>query len=231
MKAYSIVLESDKFSELGYKKLLNSSKIVKNSFKIERFNAVTPKEAPMVLSGNGLEWNYPWEGSDLDIVSGLQKTAYPTKVPNKRIACAMSHWLLWHKCIKEDSPLLILEHDAIFIEKLNYDLILKSNYEIVGINDPRMATRRAQDFYDKVINGESWIQPIPTIDEVTVPQGLAGNSAYIIKQSGAKKLLDAARKYGMWPNDALMCKQLISGLGVTKTFYTRVQGLPSTTVE
>ena len=63
-----------------------------------------------------------------------------------------------------------------------------------------------------------------------MPQGLAGNSAYIIKPAGAKSILDAAREHGLWPNDALMCKQIISNLGVTKTYYTRVQGLPSTTV-
>ena len=42
-------------------------------------------------------------------------------------------------------------------------------------------------------------------------------------------MLDLSQEHGMWPNDALMCKQLISTLGVTRNFYTRVQGLRSTT--
>jgi len=74
------------------------------------------------------------------------------------------------------------------------------------------------------------IQPVPTIDEFNVPQGLAGNSAYIIKPAGAKAVLDATKEHGLWPNDAIMCKQIINNLGVTKTYYTRVQGLPSTPV-
>jgi GR25 family glycosyltransferase involved in LPS biosynthesis len=78
--------------------------------------------------------------------------------------------------------------------------------------------------------GESWIQPVPSVDEFNIPQGLAGNSAYIIKPDGAKDILSAAREHGLWPNDALMCKQLVPKLGVTKTYFTRVQGLPSTTV-
>jgi GR25 family glycosyltransferase involved in LPS biosynthesis len=71
--------------------------------------------------------------------------------------------------------------------------------------------------------------PVPTIDEFNIPQGLAGNSAYIIKPEGAKNLIEASREHGLWPNDALMCKQIIPNMGVTKTYFTRVQGLPSTT--
>ena len=42
-------------------------------------------------------------------------------------------------------------------------------------------------------------------------------------------ILDAAYQYGLWPNDALMCKQVIPRLGVTTKYYTEVQGTPSTT--
>ena len=42
-------------------------------------------------------------------------------------------------------------------------------------------------------------------------------------------MIEAAEKHGAWPNDALMCKQIIPNMGVTRRFYTKVQGLPSTT--
>ena len=58
---------------------------------------------------------------------------------------------------------------------------------------------------------------------------MAGNSAYLIKPSAAKELLEKLKETGGWPNDALMCYQLIESLGVTRNFYTRVQGLRSTT--
>ena len=74
-----------------------------------------------------------------------------------------------------------------------------------------------------------FFQPVPTIDEFNVPQGLAGNSAYIIKPAGANTMLKLSKEHGMWPNDALMCKQLVPNLGVTRSFYTRIQGLRSTT--
>ena len=74
-----------------------------------------------------------------------------------------------------------------------------------------------------------FFQPVPRIDEFNIPQGLAGNSAYVIKPAGAIKMIELAQEHGMWPNDALMCYQLIESLGVTRNFYTRVQGLRSTT--
>jgi len=230
MQAYAIVIKDHEVSETGYNNLKASSEKFKNSFKIRRFDAILPKMARTVMSGNGLKWKYPWEGKETDLKTGLIKSAYQTANKNTRIACALSHWLLWHKCLTEDTPLLILEHDALFIEKLEHSSILKSKFDIIGINSPAAATRKAHQFHDMVQAGRSLIQPVPTVDEFNVPQGLAGNSAYIIKPAGAKSILDAAREHGLWPNDALMCKQIISNLGVTKTYYTRVQGLPSTTV-
>ena len=41
-----------------------------------------------------------------------------------------------------------------------------------------------------------------------VPDGLAGNSAYIITPSAAKKATELQKSIGIWPNDALLCKQL-----------------------
>ena len=92
-----------------------------------------------------------------------------------------------------------------------------------------MATSKSKVYHDKILERPDFFQPVPTIDEFNVPQGLAGNSAYFIKPSGARKMVELSKEHGMWPNDALMCKQLIPTLGVTRNFYTRIQGLRSTT--
>ena len=230
MKAYVICVKGNATSEKGADICITSSKKVENKFQVEIFDAVTPDMANIVLTGNGLKWKYPWDGQETELKTGLIKTAYPTKVKENRIACAMSHWLLWKQCEKLNEPILILEHDSVFIERLDYDSILKSNFDIIGINSPASATRRAHMFHDILQGKPAWIQPVPDIDEFNVPQGLAGNSAYIIKPNGAKNLIKASKDHGVWPNDALMCKQIIPNLGVTKTYFTRVQGLPSTTV-
>ena len=69
-----------------------------------------------------------------------------------------------------------------------------------------------------------------SVDDVEVPQGLAGNSAYLITPKGAKKLLDKVREVGLWPNDAVMCKQFFPWMQVVYPYYTTIQrGLKSTT--
>jgi len=61
--------------------------------------------------------------------------------------------------------------------------------------------------------------------------GLAGNSAYAIRPSLAARLLKEIESTGMWPNDAIMCRQLFPNtLKVVYPYYTNVeQGISTTT--
>jgi len=229
MLAHVITIMDNQRSFLGATNLIRSSKTIGNIFNIQHFNAVTPLTVSKLMTKERIKWDYPWEGSQLDIKSGLIKSSYQTNDPLKRMSCAMSHYYLWKDCVHSGLPFLILEHDSIFIKRLDYDDIIKSNYNIVGLNDPRRATRKSGEYFKWIQERPEHIQPVPTVDDYNIPQGLAGNSAYIIKPEGAQDMLDAVNEYGMWPNDALMCKQLIKKMGVTKEFYTRVQGLPSST--
>ena len=135
--------------------------------------------------------------------------------------------MLWKIATKE--PILVLEHDAVFTPKLDYETMLPTNHGIIGINDPRGATRKSS-IYHTMIGESRWpIQPVPHIDDIKIPPGLAGNSAYRIKPWAAKKVIEIVKEIVAWPIDALLCYQLFNFLGVTKKYYTRVQGLPSTT--
>ena len=229
MKAYAIVIKNNNVSELGYETMVKSSEAVGNDFEIQRYDAVTPRQVITRLIDLDIRWNYPWDRQQRDIATGLLKTPYNTANHNARIACALSHYELWLKCYNQDEMFIILEHDAIWKQKLPEWVTNDSKYDIIGINDPRGATRRSRQFHESVQKKESLIQRPPVIDEEYIPQGIAGNSAYIIKPSGAKKMLDLVAEYGLWPNDAIMCRQLVRTLGVTKNYYTGVQGLPSTT--
>ena len=192
--------------------------------------AISVDKVEMIAAGNGLNWNYPWEGKVSDLKSGLIKSAYTTADPRKRISCFVSHWYLWQKCVKLNEMILILEHDSRFIKKLPADsTFARADFDIIGINDPSMATRKSKLYHDMILERVDFFQPVPRIDEFNIPQGLAGNSAYVIKPAGAKLMLELSQEYGMWPNDALMCYQLVPKLGVTRNFYTRIQGLRSTT--
>ena len=201
---------------------------------IEFFNAVTPDEVDDLMSGLRIEWKYPWTGEVNDIKSGLTLRAYQTADPKKRMACFLSHYCLWEKTIKSGEPMLILEHDAMFISKkpIPFDDILDSGFEIIGINEPFGATRLSQVFHENVQKEhfcKNDVVRAPLIDDIKVPQGIAGNSAYIITPKGAYTMIKLTKEHGAWPNDALMCRQLIFGLGVTKTYYTKIQRIKSTT--
>ena len=228
MKAYAIVIKSHRLSEEAFDVLSQSSKGVGNKFDINKFEAVTPDYVDQTMKDHNIVWNYPWIDKETCLQTGLVKAAYKTDNRKARMACALSHYLLWKTCVTLNEPVMILEHDAKFVEKIDFD-INDCNMSVLGINNPLGATRRSRDFYTTVTNNKQWVQLVPKIDHYDIPQGLAGNSAYIIKPAGASKMVDLVKQHGLWPNDPLMCRQLVPRLGVTKKFYTQIQGLRSTT--
>jgi GR25 family glycosyltransferase involved in LPS biosynthesis len=228
MKAVSIVIKDNAVSEFGYSRLVESSQSVDNYFDIVRYDAITPDKVDNFMEISGIKWNYPWEGEVVDFATGLKKSAYKTVNPKARMACACSHYSLWQESSTTNTTMLILEHDAYFTNKIDFDpKDIKA--DILGINNPLGATRKSQLYYDMIMQSVASYQLVPWIDNAYVPQGLAGNSAYIIKPSGAKYLIELVKQYGLWPNDAIMCRQLVPRLGVTRKFYTNIQGLKSTT--
>jgi len=197
--------------------------------------ATTPKtigEGIDQLDMNGVAWTYPLDEHQdgLDMKTGLRLTHYKTANHQNRVACMISHMRCWQKAIDLDETIVVLEHDALFIDSFLPEA-LTSEWKggIIGLNDPRGATRRSQEFHRKV-SSYVGLQSVPSIDDWDVPQGLAGNSAYMISPKGAKKLIDKVKEIGMWPNDALMCKQMFPWLQVVYPYYTTIQrGLKSTT--
>ena len=230
MKAFAIVIKGNDVSESGFKRLLESSKRAENSFEIERFDAIVPPDVDRLMEEHHLEWTWPWDRARFDEKSQIRMHPYGNRNPKRRIACFLSHYLLWLKCSAINEPILILEHDAEFIKQFDPKHALASHYGAIGINDPRGATRRANVFHDIVQAAKEEVLPCPIIDKMEIAQGLAGASAYVIKPETAYNVRYACKEYGCWPNDAILCQQIIPNqLGVTKKYYTKVQGLFSTT--
>lgn len=229
MKAYAIVIKDNETSERGYRILCASSESAGNKFEINRYNAITHKNVEQVMIDSEVKWNYPWEGEVIDFETGLTKRAYKTGDPRKRMACSMSHFELWQKCYELNEPILILEHDSMFVRPIDFN-IEETKFNVLGINNPIFATRKASTYHDIIARSYDKFIPVPYVDtDIKVPQGLAGNSAYIITPKAAEQLIALVYRLGVWPNDAIMCKQLMPKMGVTRNYYTRVQGLPSTT--
>ena len=231
MKAFVICMAQRGDSIEAAQRCRVSAREEECDFEILPWDAVEAPDAPTAISKKLIKWTYPWQGEVNDFKTGLILSAYQTANKNARIGCFLSHYELWEYCVRSAEPILILEHDALFIRKLDPKPLLDSRYGIIGINDPRGATRRSNVFHQQVQNMQEDIGPVPMIDDPRVPQGLAGNSAYLIKPEAASKVIAKVKEIGAWPNDALMCYQNFNYnlLGVTKQYYTRVQGTRSTT--
>ena len=234
--AYVILLEdqTEKF-------LLNDMIKVKcGGVKVNPFTAVTPEtiEDDLKLFENfdpkNFKWKWPTDPSEdhLDMQTGLYKFCYSAKSQDKKVACSLSHMLLWDLCVSDDKPIIVFESDARMLRSIDEkDLEMFKGNKVVGLNDPRGATRRGNLFH-QTLRTKSGVQKVPTIntpDENPMPQGLAGHSAYYIEPEGAKELLDKVGTYGMYPNDAYMCKELFPWIRVVYPYYTRISGESSTT--
>lgn len=237
MKAFIISMINNHESTVATRMVIQSIKETKSKLEPIILPATIPDTIGIDIRNigmSGIAWTYPIDQHQdgLDMKTGLRLTHYPTANHSNRVACMVSHMRAWQKAIDLDETIVVLEHDALFMRKFKpKDLTEEWKGGIIGLNDPRGATRRSQEFHRQVVSQEG-LQSVPTIDEMDVPQGLAGNSAYMISPKGAKKLLDKVREVGMWPNDALMNKQFFPWLQVVYPYYTTIQkGLKSTTTQ
>src|SRR5690606_11768388 len=116
------------------------------------------------------------------IIAGLCFHAYSGDTM-KRQACFWSHFHLWRRCVLDNEPTLILESDAVFTRNFDPDELDGCPYDIVSLNDPRGATRKAHDYHQQIQARSHYAHVIgaPWVDEDhTIPQGLPGMSAYVI---------------------------------------------------
>lgn len=241
MKAYVIKIPGQEDAVLTLK---NSIKNTNSDIDLSEFEGTVPETISCHLdtefdcghfetNSRLFKWTWPNSSTEngLDLKSGLYKFAYNAVDQNKKVACTISHMRLWDICVKINEPIIVLESDAIFTRKFESNIFGDRERLIVGLNDPRGATRRSQEYHNGLspIDG---LSPVPTVNrpgEPPMPQGIAGNSAYYITPKASIDLLQAIHLYGGWPNDAIMCKEIFPYLRQSFPYYTKVQGLRSTT--
>jgi len=217
MKAFVISIPGHKDSQLHADKCIQSVEDTNSELDIEKFTAIVPETMWQV------DWKWPYSKKKVCPTTGMTLKAYKTYDMSKRIAAAGSHYKLWQKSVELNETIMILEHDAIF-----YRQFKPFEFEggAISINNPDHATFNWK-LYDKLDN--SGEQEVPWVADQTIPQGLPGHSAYIIKPDAAEKVCSLQDTIGWWPNDAIMCKQLCTWLRSYKPYFTKVQGIKSTT--
>ena len=240
MKAFIITM-SDKADSLRLSKICKESILTTNTvLEVKHFEAIQPpqlyKHNVEIFDDEFVAWKFPEKDTEnhLDFATGLFLKAYPTADVKRVMACALSHMKLWKWSVDNNETIVVLEHDAFFTETFNPDhLTSDPSWGVVGLNDPRGNTRKGQLFHS-IVSEDNGIRPVPDIDttqEPPLPMGIAGNSAYMIRPFAARKLLEKCTELGLWPNDAIMCKQLFPFLRVVHPYYTNTQPNVSTTTQ
>lgn len=217
MKSFVITLYGHPYSEAVAERCAQTARDI-GKIQVKRFDAITKDHALDLMHNHGIRWTWG-EG-----YMGMKHHPYPGLLPS-RVGCAMSHYLLWLECSKGAEPYLILEHDAVFIREL-------PEFEFDGIcqiNDPRGATPKGAWWSDYMAVRGPGIYPTTHIFSDDRPDGLAGNSAYVIKPHAALALIDKVCEVGLWPNDAIMCRQFFPWLQELFPFVTKVEQGQSTT--
>ena len=191
---------------------------------VEKFQAVSGARGERVMAAHGLKWTWA-KGNTAPSncpLTGLMQHPYGKLAP--KIGCSMSHYLLWERCVITDEPILILEHDAVFLRTLP-DIDFKG---ICQINDPLGATPHGLRWHNEMVKRGPGVFQKTKVMSGLQPDGLAGNSAYLIKPFAAASLMATFKRLGVWPNDATMCIQLFPYLQELYPFVTRVEQTIST---
>lgn len=131
--------------------------------------------------------------------------------------CFLSHFELWIKCAKLNEPIIILEHDGIFIRPLP-DNILDTFDDVLKLDsfDPFISNYAAQV-------SASMNNPIEVFDPIAkstwhgVGGFVWGAYGYIIKPKAAIELIQFAQKIGAAPTDVHIGRNLVDIKATTVT--------------
>ena len=228
MKARVITISGHGYSEVSSLECVQTGR--DHGVEVAVFDAVTPDTVLAEMAAHRLQWSWA-NGNVSDSVcphTGLQHFPYRTRDIRRKMACAMSHYLLWRECAAQDDIYLILEHDARFVRPMpDIDF-----YGACQINDPRRGGHRGAWHSDVMIQrGSQGVHPLTAKQPAhsLIPDGFSGNSAYLVKPWAAQEFVNAYHRLGVWPNDAMVCLQLFPWLEEYFPFVTVIDQQESTT--
>jgi len=131
----------------------------------------TPSIFKAIVPEDNLEEEF--KKDDMSINDFSLDTKYSKLKP--AMCCYLSHKALWRKCIELDENILVLEHDAIFIDKLPDKLYFNG---LVNLGKPS---------YGQYLEPNLQRGVLPLFSKYH--GGLPGTHAYMISPRGAKLLL------------------------------------------
>ena len=189
MKSFIIRLRNNEHSCKMAKECVEQAE--KFNLKVEYFDGVLGDDADSIFAADGII-KYP---------KNLKKDRPGIK------GCAASHYLLWKKCIVDNEPYLILEHDGYMIRPLptvDFKDILK-----LDPHNPFLET------YDDNIKIDQELKILDYKNQAYKPklapygEYFLGAWAYIIKPAAAKILVDIMKEKGWVPADKQLGSELL----------------------
>ena len=139
-----------------------------------------------------------------DVERHYKETGVPKPVKQLKkgrvgvLGCFFSHYYLWQNCVQTNVPHLILEHDGFIIKELPNN-ICNQFTDVLKLDrcDPFSSTynQMIESEKDKSLTIEKYVNPSPkAIHKIGTGNYFKGAYSYIIKPSGARKLINFIRK-------------------------------------
>ena len=173
-KAFVITITSFAESLNLAKRCIDSSKKYSGP-EVTIFPAITPKDQPSTIMAN--------ENLSISKFIGNRYSRFENVV-----SCFLSHYFLWKYCIELDEPILILEHDSVFTTKLDWNSIQFDR--IINVGKPSFGNFKTQNKAG--------------VHRLFSKRYFPGGHAYMIKPTGAKQIIEYARKNGPEPTDVFL---------------------------
>lgn len=193
MKAYVITIMTLPQSVEIADRCIDSGK--KFGVDIEKFPATTPKDDV-----------YKIVSSEQINISGFDER-FSRK--ENAIACFLSHYRLWKKCVEANESIFILEHDAVVTSKIDMNVSFKG---VLSLGKPS---------YGKFTTPRNGIGPLTSKDY------LPGAHAYMINPMAAKHLINRSKIKAI-PTDVFIDRRQFSWIEELYPWPVEVQDSFST---
>lgn len=215
MKSFHIVLAGHKLGEeLGYKNI----EIAKSfGLDAELFSGIPGNNCKHIFKENKIRNGF----------RGMSSIG--------QRGCFLSHYLLWKKCLELNETIVILEHDGVFLRPL------PDNIEDNFIDVCRLeAFQHWNENYEtqtanSITNSVNYQKPDTEFYDTVTGKFYVGYYGYLIKPSGAKKLIEHAKTVGAIPVDMFVGTNIVDIVSVTasivrldKVYIGRVTELSTT---
>lgn len=226
MKARCIMVADSPYSRESGARCIKSADIA--GIDVRPFWAVPIDHVQAEYRRLGIRWTWAVNNTARSVcqITGLRQHPYRTKDFRMRMGCSLSHYMLWMECAKSGEPMLILEHDAVFDGPL-------PTHDWRGatmVNDPRGAAPNGDRWAAVITAKGEGVHAKSIMNPDSIPDGLSGGSAYVMTAESAARAIDMVARVGMWPNDAILCRQLGFELYEVYPFVTHVEAARSMAV-